>query len=700
MVSFSSSDNHTANADRSRDVHDVDQTKKQTGTKYPKSAPSNKYPQNAFMKSSASAQSIDYEDKKESLVFIQPKTVQGSKKSTSSRTSRMVTKPEASSWAIISTNKPWKPSTSSTSSNAVSPSSRILPSARGADPFGNDRYSTPARQGSRLPQLERDAPKKEGPIIDHIAITESSSDGQTERADSTRVSSHPGSSNYRRYNLAKVRFLAGWEKIDLLRQFHAASLPIESMYVYKVLKRNGLMNRIKYLDHHNMFRLLISDPVNFHFEIIFVWNEFKVNGFLRTPNAYAAMVACVAKWGSKILGRKLYQEMKEDNIDIPTETYNHLMKLFSSDVVSLPEPTAEDLSVEHILSDAQTPSPYPSPETESKSAQNPFLGIPVTSPTIDDLNLAAKIWNDMITQFPVKAEPTVTTYTLALQTFASLHDQPAIQKIYNHALESIGRLRHEQQLILGERSSPRSRKSFKGSISSIAATDPGVVIGNAAVAAYMKVRDLKNAEGVVEDMMRPGNALAKEGKMSKKTGAHLLNLLMKLAVFKAVENPHAGLEMAQRVWDDATKRRGVEPDLVSYGRMISIHGYIGDVKGAEDWFERALDRLSVEAGVGSGKLLKLRTSLLQVYAVTSKAVQEGRLAVEGIVLEEISVKVRDLFEKMKEEAELVGKTPLRSSYMFAIDALEAGGGGGNNTRLLQDLKDELLRLRDGEEKEP
>ncbi|KAJ3410623.1 hypothetical protein HDV05_003544 [Chytridiales sp. JEL 0842] len=581
-------------------------------------------------------------DSKDGLIFLKPRS-----KKTPSRNASSTKQASSSSWAIVGSSKPWTPSNSN--SNITRGGYGTLNSK---DVTGTATFM---KHGSRAPMSERDAPKEETSVIEQVTIQEDPH--STNKPRSWR----------RRYNFNKIRFLAGWEKIDLLRQFHAAGLPNESMFVYLTLKKNGLMPRLKYLDHHNMFRLMISNPVRNYKYITMIWDEFHSNGFLRTANAYAAMIVCIVRWGNRRLGRKVYNELKADKLDVPIHTYNHLIKLFSTDLVSLPDPTAEDLLVDNLLDEDmshwQTDDTHEPENTEADS--KPFAGLPLIPPSQQDLELATEIYTDLISQQPVKSEPNINTYTLALQAYALLKNLEGVQKTYTHALESIPRLRAATL-------STRPYGSKKSTV-----PDPGTDIGNAAVAAFLKVGDLDGAERVVGDMSSPGQALAKEGKLSKKRGVQLLNLLLKMALLRRTEDPKKGLEMAMRVWNESVKRRGVEPDMVSYGLKISILGAAGNVADAEEWFEIGVDRLGLKEGVGSGKLMKLRTSLLQGYALaipallSREATKAKHEKIRAEKVESIVERTMRLMEKMKDEGYLVGKTPLRSSYMYAIETLEA-----------------------------
>ncbi|KAJ3143117.1 hypothetical protein HK100_010700 [Physocladia obscura] len=151
----------------------------------------------------------------------------------------------------------------------------------------------------------------------------------------------------RKLNHAKLNLLSGHEKIVLFKQLlHGGPSYInDAKFVYELIRKNSLLNRLKYIDFHNLFRLVCSQQFadeNPAF-LIQVWNDWgnlngsdQLSGIYSTAS-YASLVNVVSKWGDRLFARTLWKEMARDNVVGPTsspstclpiDSFNQLLALF------------------------------------------------------------------------------------------------------------------------------------------------------------------------------------------------------------------------------------------------------------------------------------------------------------------------------------------------------------------------------------
>ncbi|KAJ3155788.1 hypothetical protein HK101_001531, partial [Irineochytrium annulatum] len=129
-------------------------------------------------------------------------------------------------------------------------------------------------------------------------------------------------------------------------------------------------------------------------------------------------------------------------------------------------------------------------------------------------------------------------------------------------------------------------------------------------------------------------------------------------------------ELSTAVWDEA-RRRMIDLDEGSYGRRLVLEAALGGgVAQVDGSFEDALHALRIEDGrPGGGRLLRLRTALLQAYTVTAKSV-----AADDGLRKSLAEKAVVLMEMIKAEAQLVGGKPLRATFRFAAEVFACVAG--------------------------
>ncbi|KAJ3212225.1 hypothetical protein HDU67_003945 [Dinochytrium kinnereticum] len=615
------------------------------------------------------------------------------------------------------------------SSGRANKGQQDLSSSRGDAVNGRGTYSRPQfrevrengpsfqRTGKRRPRSERDAPPEEVPVIDQIAIQ----DPDTSR------SGYGSDSRYtprRRFNLAKLKVLSGWEKLDALNQFLSSNYLEEAIVTYRLIHRNGLLARVKYQDHHTMLRLLLSDPVEWRDDILLVWRQgFQEGlagvGFVPTSNSYGAMVTCALRWGDRRFGEELFTEMVKRKVPFTTQACNHFLELFSSDVVVLSRfESASILPGEKSASDEQSSG------EEAKRDNSPLRPKP-TPPSARDLQVANELWQALkfeggekciadpgagatgeAQQPPVKENPNeikivpnTTTFTRGMELHGRLRDATSVRGIHRASISMLAILLDQEKSLMRRRAAradPRGRLPSKNEAGkSQPALYVELSLWNACMAALSEASDISSAFLVAKGTVEANGVVGgSDARLSGKEGTRWLNLLLKVTILASQSEATLGsdsigaVNLADSAWKEAWKRQ-VDVDVVSYGRMIVLQGVRGDLTLAEEWYERAKDRLGLEEGHGSGKIMKLRTSLLQAYSEYTRRLsaassvqppgtgssQEPALQKTGDreKLVEVGRKARELMEAMTWEADSVGKRPLRSSYVFAMEACSFAG---------------------------
>ena len=139
--------------------------------------------------------------------------------------------------------------------------------------------------------------------------------------------------SYVKFNLEKLPSLTGFEKIELLRDMHQCRMTSESFKVYDTCYKNDLIDRLKYIDHHNMFHLLIKEPKKYKNNILQVWQLMQVH-YKPSVHLYQEMIRCCQTWNDLQLASQLIERLKEQKLTPTTAILNSILKLSSSSIQS------------------------------------------------------------------------------------------------------------------------------------------------------------------------------------------------------------------------------------------------------------------------------------------------------------------------------------------------------------------------------
>ncbi|KND01497.1 pentatricopeptide repeat domain-containing protein [Spizellomyces punctatus DAOM BR117] len=246
---------------------------------------------------------------------------------------------------------------------------------------------------------------------------------------------------------------------------------------------------------------------------------------------------------------------------------------------------------------------------------------------IGQLQRGAELWRDMLHR---GVRPNLESYLRALEIFGRLGQLETIKTMYQTALDNLD-LRD-----LTKGSEGRAQNLRKEHIGH----DPKLQLDNAFLSALVNAEAFGEAQKFFGSYLEPGGALAGEGNRSSRHLLRTYTILLKMCVGK--NDPST----ADYYWKEL-HQRGFRPNVVMYGQMITIHGRAGNLQRAREMFETAQERLS--ATPGSGKLMKLRTSLLIAYTNASEVAE-----------------AEALFEAIRRDCQEKGKPVLRSAVQGMI----------------------------------
>ncbi|KAJ3163981.1 hypothetical protein HDU88_006150 [Geranomyces variabilis] len=234
------------------------------------------------------------------------------------------------------------------------------------------------------------------------------------------------------------------------------------------------------------------------------------------------------------------------------------------------------------------------------------------------LQRGADLWREMV---DCGAERNQETSIRAMEIFARLHQVETVKEIYSDLISDLAQ----------NRPSPRHTSAPSQQ-----------TLDNAYLSALVTSGAYEDAKAFFQTFSRPGGILAGEGLKSPKHLAKTFNILLKMCAAQG------DASLAAVYWKQLTLR-GLQPDVVLYGRMISILGNAGKPETARELFDLAVERLP--ASPGSKKLMQLRCSLLAAYA------DAGDLPAAS-----------KLFEELRSECAASGKPMLRSAVAAMINA--------------------------------
>lgn len=100
----------------------------------------------------------------------------------------------------------------------------------------------------------------------------------------------------------------------------------EAIYVYETIIYNGISNLLVYKDHHNLFRLLLKDPVQNKEAILKIRHEMANNSFIPTAYFMNEYLVCCLKWGELKSALDVLQTAFEERIAISLNTWQEVFE--------------------------------------------------------------------------------------------------------------------------------------------------------------------------------------------------------------------------------------------------------------------------------------------------------------------------------------------------------------------------------------
>ncbi|KAJ3382321.1 hypothetical protein HDU84_004370 [Entophlyctis sp. JEL0112] len=290
------------------------------------------------------------------------------------------------------------------------------------------------REESRLLQVHLDRAEQS-----HAAAESS------DVADADPVTPQPRKRKIRKFKLnpAKLSSLSGHEKIELFRQLLAGGPEYlnDAKVLYELIDKNGIINRLKYNDFHNIFRLLCSqkqaDAIPSF--VIRVWNDWaNVDGeHLKgaySIASYVIMIRIAVNWGDRELSRILWESMTKENLvsELPVETFNQLLKLFTEPVFVHPERYQH-----HQLQERNVVSSEHDREPENSYHRRP------DPPTTRDLDFAS---TQILPRIPAFSG-TLTTHERIMRLHGARRDLGAVVAAYSDACKFAKILRERSGML-------------------------------------------------------------------------------------------------------------------------------------------------------------------------------------------------------------------------------------------------------------
>ncbi|KAJ3149294.1 hypothetical protein HDU86_007017 [Geranomyces michiganensis] len=234
------------------------------------------------------------------------------------------------------------------------------------------------------------------------------------------------------------------------------------------------------------------------------------------------------------------------------------------------------------------------------------------------LQRGADLWREMV---EMGAERNQETSIRAMEIFARLKQVETVKEIYTDLVSDLAQNR------------PSSRKTSAPSQQTL---------DNAYLSALVTGGAYEDAKVFFQTFTRPGGILAGEGLKSPKHLAKTFNILLKMCAAQG------DAPLAAVYWKQLTLR-GLQPDVVMYGRMIGILGSAGKSETAKELLDLAVERLP--AAPGSKRFMQLRCSLLAAYANA----------------DDVSA-ARKVFEELRSDCAANGRPMLRSAVASMINA--------------------------------
>ncbi|KAI8828992.1 hypothetical protein BJ741DRAFT_624708 [Chytriomyces cf. hyalinus JEL632] len=524
--------------------------------------------------------------------------------------------------------------------------------------------ATPAVTGKpkgRRPRSVRDTPpnplEQERQLLsEHLARTRQSAMARSSQ-DTAENNQHSFRPKLRKLNHTKLSLLSGSDKIELLRQLLAGGQPYlrDTEALYNLISRNGIMDRLKFIDFHNLFRLLAgrSECMEHRHFLLRVWRDwgrFNLNGpdganHVYSTASYARMIKVASVWGDRLLAKELWDQVVEQDIQLSLgiESYHDLISLFSEPI--------------HVLQDIASPDDA-SLET---STANFSKKTALTPPTQEDLLVARTILDslDLAGAPPKTAKTHECALSLAAQDVAKPLDR--LTSAHDQALTYI----EFETAGLIERSHVALRLNNQSIRAFSAAGFPKH--------AYAIVKALTQTVLPFVEPVFNGPPVKKNPTVSvetlRKDSTRLLTT--SLRTLGDVAKPDTGaadgpVAVAEQLVKSLNGVVGCVMDESCVGYLVRLHGRSGDFKAAEDWAVKGEQWFNVR------EVIKVRTSLMGAYAealAEDGALRSVCLAATGgdVTFTSVRQKVLNLASLVADDA---AAKRMRSFDVYTLQALD------------------------------
>ncbi|KAI8613437.1 hypothetical protein BC830DRAFT_1170261 [Chytriomyces sp. MP71] len=402
----------------------------------------------------------------------------------------------------------------------------------------------------------------------------------------------------RKLNHAKLHLLSGHEKIALLRQLLAGgpSYLADADAVYSLLSKNGLLDRLRFIDFHNLFRLLGGrDECRTHRGFLLrAWRDWGrvVAGEhgdpagVYTPASYAVMIRIAALWADRELARELWGHVLGQKLTsaLGIESYHHLLALFSG---KLRSNTAD---------------------SEGGSAKQPLVVVPATSA---DLQLARQILETLSRPgTPLKTLKTII-YSIeiaghALEGEDSSATLSRLTAAYDAALSFVELLptaspekTHAAMQVTTSSLYAFHENGFTTHATAIVNTLPATVVP--LVQPHFEIASTSSRDVTDSSMLD----------MLRKDATRILTASLK--VLAESPNPRVHLALAAELRETLQRSVGCKLEDACLRALATLYARAMEWEAAREWHARAVQFHSARAAVGT-RIALMRVAAEQVRA--------------------------------------------------------------------------------------
>ncbi|ORY37474.1 hypothetical protein BCR33DRAFT_769825 [Rhizoclosmatium globosum] len=513
-----------------------------------------------------------------------------------------------------------------------------------------------------------------------------------------------------RINTSKLHLLSGHEKIELFKQLLAGGPPHvpDAAALYSLICKNGILDRLKYQDFHNFFRLLCSqrDADRYPLLVQRVWRDWGRDSTkigIYSVASYAAYTKIIANWGDRVLARSLIADMQRDGImgpdAIPSssgglkiDTYNQLLHLFTNPVLQL--------DISHLIESSRKANESSTLTSDEMHLQPPYI-LPNTQltrtpskPTTDDLLFARDTLLPFLTSSTLPWTTATHMHVLSLHSLLP-NNLPALIEAHSNSLTHIESLAIEGPV----QQAHASLKLSAHSISCFAAA--GYTAHAHAVIKTLPNAILRHVEALFLGNDNVDVVSQQHGDMIRKDAARLLVVCLKTlsGARQAVDGSStpktmdvATVKIAETLVESLNGVIGCKMDENAVSYMVRVVAGANDLEKVHEWGGKGL--LWFDGASKAG--IRVRTVLVQVYGNWKCADENQWKVVRSRVLEIVDGVVEDSVagENGERVSGPIGSKMFCDSVLDALDMLEVVGA----EKGWVDLKDSTSKEVDDKEK--